>query len=308
MRLLLLVNTSASSVTPRGRIVIQKALAADHDLQVAETGRRGHATRLALGAAAEGVDVVVTLGGDGTVNEAANGLAGTTTALAVLPGGSTNVFARTIGFVNDPIEATGQLLAALGHPDAIRPIGLGSLNGRYFLFNAGIGLDAAVISRVDRRSGLKRWAGHPLFVAAAVVTYIRDYPRSAPSVRVGFPDGDTIDGYFVLALNSDPYTFLGDRPLHLVPEATLDRGLALVTFRTMAVVPFVRIIAGALGFGRPVAARRGVDVRTDLGSFRVTAIGDALPAQVDGEHLGDLTSAEFRHEQDVLRVVFPASS
>jgi len=307
MRLLLLVNTSASSVTPRGRIVIQKALAADHDVQVAETGRRGHGTRLALGAAAEGVDVVVALGGDGTVNEAANGLAGTPTALAVLPGGSTNVFARTIGLVNDPIEATGQLLAALGHPDAIRPIGLGSLNGRYFLFNAGIGLDAAVISRVDRRSGLKRWAGHPLFVAAAVVTYIRDYPRSAPSVRVGFPDADTIDGYFVLALNSDPYTFLGDRPLHLVPEATLDRGLALVTFQTTAVVPFVRIIAAALGFGRPVTARRGVDVRTDLVSFNVTAIGDPLPAQVDGEHLGELTSAEFRHEPDVLRLVFPGS-
>src|SRR5580700_3204960 len=116
MRLLLLVNTSASSVTARGRVVIQKALAADHEVQVAETSRRGHGTRLALGAAARGIDVVVALGGDGTLNEAANGLAGTSTALGVLPGGSTNVFARTIGFVNDPIEATGQLLVALNRP------------------------------------------------------------------------------------------------------------------------------------------------------------------------------------------------
>src|ERR1700694_4362073 len=116
MRLLLLVNTSASSVTPRGRVVIQKALSADHDVHVTETGRRGHATRLALGAAAEKVDVVVVLGGDGTLNEAANGLAGTETALAVLPGGSTNVFARTIGLAHDPIEATGQLLGALARP------------------------------------------------------------------------------------------------------------------------------------------------------------------------------------------------
>src|SRR5947209_20415616 len=97
MRLLLLVNTSASSVTPRGRVVIQKALSADHDVHVAETSRRGHATRLALGAAADGVEVVVALGGDGTFNGAANALPGRDTALAVLPGGPANVLARTIG-------------------------------------------------------------------------------------------------------------------------------------------------------------------------------------------------------------------
>src|SRR5258708_19031465 len=134
MRLLLLVNTTASSVTARGRVVIQKALAADHDVTLAETSRRGHATRLAQGAAADGYDVVVALGGDGTLNETANGLAGSGCALGVLPGGSTNVFARTIGLTNDPIEATGQLLAALARPESIRRIGLGSVHGRYFLF------------------------------------------------------------------------------------------------------------------------------------------------------------------------------
>src|ERR671912_1976787 len=113
MRVLLLVNSSASSVTPRSRVVIQKALSADHDVTLAETSRRGHATRLAQGAAADGVDVVVVLGGDGTLNEAANGLAGTETALAPLPGGSTNVFARTLGIADDPVEATGQLLSSL---------------------------------------------------------------------------------------------------------------------------------------------------------------------------------------------------
>ena len=149
MRVLLVVNASASSVTPRTRVVIAKALAADHSVEVAETSRRGHASRLAQGAAASGVDVVVVLGGDGTVNEAANGLAGSSTALGVLPGGSTNVFARTIGCPNDPIEATGQLLAALSRR-SIRRVGLGSANGRYFLFHAGIGFDAAVVEQVER--------------------------------------------------------------------------------------------------------------------------------------------------------------
>ncbi|WP_421120854.1 diacylglycerol/lipid kinase family protein [Aquihabitans daechungensis] len=113
MKVLLLVNPFSSSVTARTRVLIRKALAGAHDVELVETARRNHATRLAQGAAAEGVDVVIVLGGDGTVNEAANGLAGTGTALGVLPGGSTNVFARSIGLPNDPIEATTRLLEAM---------------------------------------------------------------------------------------------------------------------------------------------------------------------------------------------------
>ena len=180
MKLLLLVNSSASSVTARARVVIQKALAADHEVTMAETNRRGHATRLAQGAAAEGIDVVVVLGGDGTVNEAANGLAGSHTALAALPGGSTNVFARTIGLPNDPIEATGHLLEAL-EAGSIRRIGLGVLNGRYFLFHVGFGYDAAVVEQVERRVSIKRWAGHPLFIYAAIATWTKHFDHRHPA-------------------------------------------------------------------------------------------------------------------------------
>ena len=127
-------------------MVIHKALSADHDVVLKETNRRGHAARLAQGAAADGMDAVVVLGGDGTLNEAANGLAGSPTALAVLPGGSTNVFARTIGMANDPIEATSQLLSALGAPVRWRGWVWAGLNARYFLFHAGIGFDAAVVA------------------------------------------------------------------------------------------------------------------------------------------------------------------
>ena len=156
VRLLLLVNSSASSVTARGRVVIQKALSADHDV----TRRRDQPARPrhppGPGRGRDGVDVVVVLGGDGTLNEAANGLAGTDTALAALPGGSTNVFARTIGLPNDPIEATGALLDGLGRRAGSSTVGLGSVNGRYFLFHVGIGFDAAVVEQVERRAQLKR--------------------------------------------------------------------------------------------------------------------------------------------------------
>src|SRR4051794_3382128 len=157
MKLLLIVNSSASSVTARARVVIQKALSADHDVTVAETSRRGHATRLAQGAANDGSDVVVVLGGDGTLNEAANGLAGSHTALAPLPGGSTNVFSRTLGLPDDPIEATGALLDSLARR-SIQRVGLGCVNDRYFLFHAGLGYIAAVVEQVEQRSELKRFA------------------------------------------------------------------------------------------------------------------------------------------------------
>ena len=304
MKLLLLVNESASSVTPRSRVVIQKALAADHDVTLAETSRRGHATRLAQGAAADGVDVVVVLGGDGTLNEAANGLARTACALAPLPGGSTNVFARTVGLPNDPIEATGVLLDALARR-SIRRVGLGSVNGRYFLFHTGVGFDAAVVEQVERRAGLKRYAGQPLFVFAGFDTWIRHYDRSRPRFAVHHADGAVIDdAYLTIVLNTNPYTYLGNRPLNLAPEATLDRGLASVTLRTMAFARTMRIIASAFGSGAVLRRSRWVDHRTDLEALTVRAYGP-VPYQVDGDHLGDTEQLDFRHEPAVLDLVLP---
>lgn len=306
MKVLLLVNSSASSVTARSRVVIQKALSADHDVTLAETSRRGHATRLAQGAAASGTEVVVVLGGDGTLNEAANGLAGSTCALAPLPGGSTNVFARTIGLPNDPIEATGDLLSALAQ-DSIHRVGLGSVNGRYFLFHVGMGFDAAVVAQVERRSHLKRYAGHPLFVYAGFDTWIRHFDRSRPRFAVSFADGTVVDdAYFTICLNTNPYTYLGNRPLSLTPEATLDRGLSTVTLRTLAFGRTMRIIGSALGSGRYLRSSRWTDVRTDLDSVTVTGYGP-FPYQVDGDHLGDIDHLEFRHEPEVLNLVMPVS-
>lgn len=304
MKLLLLVNSSASSVTARSRVVIQKALSADHEVELAETSRRGHASRLAQGAAAAGADVVVVLGGDGTLNEAANGLAGTETALAPLPGGSTNVFARTIGLPNDPVEATGALLDALARDHVLR-VGLGAVNDRYFLFHVGLGFDAAVVAQVERRAGLKRWAGHPLFVWSALDTWARHYDRARPRFSVHLPDGSVIDdAYFAICLNTDPYTFLGNRPLHLAPEASLDRALALVTLRTLRLTRVLPQLARALGGEGGVRAGRWIDRRGDLTRFVVRGHGP-FPYQVDGDHLGDTTELELRHDPEVLRLVVP---
>ena len=304
MKLLLLLNPSASSVTARARVVIRKALSADHEVTVAETSRRGHALRLAQDAAAGDIDTVVVLGGDGTLNEAANGLAGTDTALGVVPGGSTNVFARTIGMADDPIEAAGQLLGALER-DSCRRIGLGSVNGRYFLFHVGMGFDAAVVAQVERRAALKRYAGHPLFVYAGFTTWLRHYDRGRPRLAVHTPDGALVDdGYLCLCFNSNPYTYLGTRPLNVAPDADLERGLVAVTFRTLDAVRLLALVASALGTGSWLRRHRKIDYRTDLSALTVRGHGP-FPYQVDGDYLGETEQLELRHEPDALTIVQP---
>ena len=303
VRLLLLVNSSASSVTPRGRVLIQKALAEEHDLTVAETNRRGHASRLAQGAARSGVEAVVVLGGDGTLNEAANGLVGTDVALAALPGGSTNVFARAIGLPNDPLVAIERVLEGLAK-DQVRPVGLGSANGRYFLFHAGIGFDAAAVHQVERRSELKRWAGHPLFLWAAVTTWFRHYDHDRPRFSVRIAEAPVVDdGYFAICLNTNPYTFLGNRAVSLAPETTLDNGLALITFRSLGLWTLVRTGLTALARGN-VRGQRGVGLATDVDDVRIEGYGP-VPLQVDGDYVGEVERIELRHEPEAIRLVLP---
>lgn len=304
MQILLVVNSAASSVTARTQVVIRKALSADHDVSMVETSRPGHATRLARGAATKGVDVVVALGGDGTLNEAANGVAGSDTALAVLPGGSTNVFARTIGLPDDPVEATGALLDALTR-NSIRRVGLGSVNGRYFLFNVGMGLDAEVVGRVDRQASLKRFASHAWFVWCAVDTYLRHYDHSRPRFAVHHSDGSVIDdAYFALCLNTNPYTFMGSRPLNIAPDAHLDSGLAMATIRSLSLPAVLSILSRALMSTQGLRRNRHVDYRPDISSLTVTGHGP-FPYQVDGEYMGETTELRVIHEPEVLGLVVP---
>jgi len=307
LRILLVVNAFASSVTARNTVVVQRELGQGNELETVETNRRGHATRFAQDAARRGVDVVIGFGGDGTLNEVATGVAGTGTALGVLPGGSTNVFARTLGLANDPVQAVRQLAAGI-RSASIEPIGLGQVNGRYFCFHTGIGYDAAVVREVERRASLKRWLGHPLFIYAALRTWVAGYDRKSPHFAVTGTgaDGQPFDvpnGYFTIVLNTNPYTYLGNRPLDLSPAATLDRGLVAISFRTMSAPAIVRGLGGALR-GGGVEASKHLDVRTDLTELEIHH-ERPFPYQLDGDYLGETTSLRFTHRPDAVRIVRP---
>ncbi len=303
---MLVVNSFASSVTARNTVVVHRRLARGHDVEVVETNRRGHATRFAHDAARRGVDVVIGYGGDGTLNEVATGIAGTDTALGVLPGGSTNVFARTIGLPNDPIAAVELLAAGIDAAD-MRPIGLGRVNGRFFCFHTGIGYDAAVVQAVERRASLKRWLGHPLFISAALTTWLRGYDRHDPHFSLDAGDrGHVDDGYFSIVLNTNPYTYLGNRALDLSPAATLDRGLVVVTFRTLRVLPILRGLGSALRGGGVTTSEHLVEW-SDVDHMVVEHV-EPFPYQVDGDFLGSVNRLEFDHIPDAVQLVFPGSA
>jgi diacylglycerol kinase family enzyme len=306
LRILLVVNSFASSVTARNTVVVHRRLGDGHEVDLVETNRRGHATRFAGDAARRGIDVVVAFGGDGTLNEVATGIAGTDTALAVLPGGSTNVFARTLGMPNDPVLAVELLANGIDRGD-LRPVGLGRVNGRYFCFHTGIGFDAAVVRRVERRASLKRWLGHPMFIAAALQTWTTGYDRHEPHFRLhgdGGPDID--DGYFSIVLNTNPYTYLGNRPLDLSPAATLDRPLVAITFTTMSARAILRSLSGALR-GGGVRPAPHLDVRVDVRRL-VVEHERPFPFQVDGDALGETDRLDFWHVPDAVRLVFPSAA
>lgn len=298
-----MVNSFASSVTARNTVVVHRRLSRDHDVEIVETNRRGHATRFAHDAARRGADVVVGFGGDGTVNEVATGIAGTDTALGALPGGSTNVFARTIGLANDPVAAVEQLAGGIDAGD-LRPIGLGHVNGRFFCFHTGVGYDAAVVRAVERRASWKRWLGHPLFITAALTTWVGGYDRRRPHFRVTTDAGVVEDGYFSIVLNTNPYTYLGNRPLDLSHAATLDRGLVVLTFRTMRARTILASLAGALR-GGGVNPSDDLDEQVDLDHV-VFEHETPFPYQLDGDFLGESERLEFRHVPAAALMVHPA--
>ena len=254
MKILLIVNAAASSVTLRSRVLVQKALSSEHEVQVAETSRRGHAAapcpkvpRRKASMSSWFSAATARSTKPPTVSPAARAL--WRRCRADRP---TSSPARSAS-PDDPVEATATILDALSR-GSTRRVGIGSVNRRYFLFHCGVGFDAAVVEQVERRSGLKRYAGHPLFIYAAMATWMRHYDRRNPHFQVRFEDGSVIEnGYFAICCNTDPYTYLGTRPLHLAPDTTLDDPLTMVTVRSLKLRRLGRLAGSAL-FSRIQAA------------------------------------------------------
>ncbi|MCW2610089.1 MAG: hypothetical protein QOC93_2024 [Actinomycetota bacterium] len=306
MRALLVVNPNATTTTARTRDVLARALRSEVDLEIGETRHRGHAAELAHGAARAGMDVVVALGGDGTVNEVVNGLlrdgpSDDVPALAVVPGGSTNVFARAVGLPREPWEATATILESL-RERRTRTVGLGRADDRWFTFCAGLGLDAEVVRRVEEARTRGRSATKSLYLRATVAQYFLGTDRSAPLLELHRPGTEPVDGLaMAIVQNTAPWTYLGERAVHPSPMASFDHGLDLFALRRLKLPSTLRTARQMLS-KRPAPKGSRVFGLHDADTFRLVA-ERPLALQVDGDYVGERAEVVFTSEPKALRVV-----
>ena len=295
VRVLVIVNPRATAISVRERDVLTHALASEADVQVEETANRGHAAALACRGMRNGADVVVALGGDGTVNEVINGLLTDGVHpripwLGVVPTGSTNVFARALGLPSDPIEATGACLTPCGNTAIGRSASVASMTG---------GSRSRPASASTRRS----WPGSSGPADAAGARPTPYMPASAcanssamdrrhPTLHLELPDGTVVDGlFYAIVANTDPWTYVGNRALRPTPGATFDTGLDVYARRRMSLVS-ATIGLARMARAEPKSVGRGAILRHDLPGLLLRADAPIL-VQVDGDLLGPRDTMQF---------------
>ena len=314
MRALLIVNPHATSTTPLRRDVIVHALASEFDLEVVETRYRGHAVALAAGAVKEHRDLVITLGGDGTVHEAVNGLvrgpagrpdpaaADDLPALAPIPGGNANVFTRALGLAADSIDATGQILAAIS-ARRTRYIGLGLTGDRYFTCNAGLGIDAEVVRAIEGLRATGRPVSDALYTWTAIRQYYAATDRRQPALTLE-RDGHPPVGHVFLGVvsNTAPWTYLGRRPVNPSPRASFDAGLDVFALRRMRTISTLNVVRQMLSGRNQQLNGRHVLSLHDLAGLTLRS-DRPIALQVDGEYMGERECVSFRSVPRALRVI-----
>jgi diacylglycerol kinase family enzyme len=308
-RMLIIVNPYATTVSDRLKNLVVYALQGRYEVEAVSTEAQNHATEIGREAIDGGYDLVVAFGGDGTLNEIANGLAGTDVPVSILPGGSTNVVARTLGIPNDVVDATEHLL---GLADRFEPrrIDLGIANGRRFVFSCGSGLDASAAMRVDQKPKLKARAGPYFYTWVAVSAFYREYLRNPVRMRLE-TGGETAEGVTVLAQNSDPFTYFASRPVRVCEGIEIDDGtLSIAVLRRAAQRDMAPIIARVLSEELRASRHRQIDHFDDVTAARVTSVStdDAgaarpFPIQVDGDYIGAQAELELAIDPGALTIV-----
>lgn len=308
-RMLVIVNPYATTVSDRLRNLVVYALRSRYEVEAVDTDHPLHATELTRKARDEDFDVVVAFGGDGTVNEVANGLAGSDVPMSPLPGGKTNVFCRTLGIPNDVVDATEHLLALADRFEP-RRVDLGQVNDRYFTFSSGIGLDAHVVKRVDQNPKLKTRAGEYYFAWAAITGFYTKYRRDPVRLLMEVPGEEPVEAVTVIVQNSHPFTYFGTRELHLSDGVALDSGTLSMVGLKRAREADVPGVVYRLFTDAPISGHRQIVPRSGFADARVRTLpraeGEeppAVPLQVDGDYVGDVTEANYRAAPGALVVV-----
>src|SRR5919106_3634534 len=241
----LIVNPNAGRLSERQREDVIAALGPRFRLEVVSTTARSTGIGLAADAAAAGETLVIAFGGDGHVNEVANGVAETEATLAIVPGGTMNVFARALGVPMDPFAAIEFI--AERSPAEPRLVPLGLMDDRYFTFSAGCGFDAEAAERVERYVPAKRRFGEAFFYWSAFRVLAGSYRHRNPSMVLRGAFGE-VPASMAIACNAGPYAYLAGRPIEITPDVSLDGGIDVFALKRMRVeaLPFYawRVIIG----------------------------------------------------------------
>ncbi len=309
MRAVLITNPFATTSGGWTREVIVRSLEAQFDLTIQFTEYRMHAAEIAKQARRDEVDAIVTLGGDGTINEVINGLLDPEVAnfpqplLAPIPGGLANVFPRSLGFSADAVLATGQVIEAI-EQNHCQLIPLGKMNDRWFAFNAGLGLDAGIVSTMEALRAEGKKASPSNYLLASLKHYFKEADTENPHLTVENFDGQKVENVFMaIVQNTSPWVYIGSVALDFSPDASYKKQLDAVALTALSPTSIATYITEA-------AARIPTDRRSNSvwlkDTPRLVITSDtAIPAQVDGDLVGDLTRAEFTHHRDALRVAVP---
>jgi diacylglycerol kinase family enzyme len=296
-RVLLVANAHAGSVSARVKEVIVKALSADFKLDNVETSGRNHATELARDAVDRGFDAVLTFGGDGTINEVAQGLVGTDVALGIIPGGSTNVAARSLGIPPDPVEATAFVAQCLSSGRK-RRINVGQIADRYFLFSTGMGLDAEVVRQYESHPEWKNESFEWNYIKAALRAGSGKYRKAEPSITVEIPGEKSFKTLLAICCNGRPFTYYKRWPVDICPQAQLDKGLDVFALDKIRLPTIPRIIWSIFVSRSHIKWRRGHYIH-DIEKV-VLSTDEPMPVQVDGDYIGEFASAEVVLQRDAL--------
>jgi diacylglycerol kinase family enzyme len=309
-RMLIIVNPYASTVSDRLRNLVVYALQGGFQVDAIDTEARGHATVLCREAAHEGYDVVVAFGGDGTVNEAANGLLGSQTPLSCLPGGSANVFGKMVGIPGELVDATEHLLA-LADDWRPRRVDLGVVNAsraddsssrgdgeptesRCFTFASGLGIDASVVEHVDANPRRKARFGAYYFTWVALGTFARRYLLRPPRMEA-LTGERVLPGITTIVQNGSPFTYFNDHPIEVADGTELDSGsLSGCVLRRASPLSMPSLGLRVLSRRARVSRHRQVTGLSELTELTVrSSDGRPLPLQVDGDYLGEVARVSY---------------
>jgi diacylglycerol kinase family enzyme len=305
-RLLLLANPSASGFTGALYRDVVSTLSDGFNVDTEWPHDPADTRSQAAAAADNGYDIVVAMGGDGVVHHVANGLVGTSAALAIIPAGTTNVTSRIFGLAHRPRKAASAIAALPAVPTRLARIESTNSEGsavEYATFAVGIGFDADVVARAEKRPHSKIWLGGFHYAESAISTLLTDWRGRPANLRVDI-DGARVDGVASLVQVHNPYTYFGPVPLHITKDAV--DGLAAVVANDLEVHRAAEIFARAI-LRRPMAERLRTPVFTCFDRMTIDADPPA-PFQSDGEHLGTASHIEITPaEAAVLVIRDPAS-